>query len=104
MKAAIEREGSSFAFAERCGVDRTYISHILRGRHPLGAPIIKGRGLRRVYVAAKEKQGMTKRRLLCPVGLGFRSGHTSRRERNPSGVVVHFGVLEPALVSGIVQS
>jgi hypothetical protein len=30
MKAAIEREGSSFAFAERCGVDRTYISHILR--------------------------------------------------------------------------
>ena len=39
-----------------------------------------------------------------PVGLGFRSGHTSRRERNPAGVVVHFGVLEPALVSGIVQS
>ena len=54
MKPAIEREGSSFAFAERCGVDRTYVSHILRGRHPLGAPIIKGLGLRRVYVAAKK--------------------------------------------------
>jgi hypothetical protein len=56
MKAAIEREGSSLAFAERCGVDRTYISHVLRGRHPLGAPIIKGLGLRRVYVAAKKNR------------------------------------------------
>jgi hypothetical protein len=37
-------------------------------------------------------------------GLGFRGGHTSRRERNPAGVVVHFAVLEPALVSRIVQS
>src|SRR6516162_3644656 len=36
--------------------------------------------------------------------LGFRSGHTSRRERNPAGAVAQFGVLEPALVSGKVQS
>jgi hypothetical protein len=35
--------------------------------------------------------------------LGFRSGHTSRRERKPAGVV-QFGILQPALVSGIVQS
>ena len=38
------------------------------------------------------------------VGLRFRSGHTSRCERNPGGAVAQFRVLEPALVSGIVQS
>src|SRR5215472_5736192 len=42
--------------------------------------------------------------LLHLAQLGFRSGHTSRRERNPAGAVAQFGVLEPALVSGIVQS
>ena len=42
--------------------------------------------------------------LLHLAQLGFRSGQTSNRERNPAGAVAQFGILEPALVSGIVQS
>ena len=56
LKAAIERDGSFAAFAERSGVSRSYISHVLSGRHRLGAAIIKGLGLRKVYVAAKKNR------------------------------------------------
>jgi hypothetical protein len=56
LKAAIERDGSFVAVAERSGVSRSYISHVLSGRHPLGAAIIKGLGLRRMYVAAKKNR------------------------------------------------
>jgi hypothetical protein len=55
LKAAIERDGSFVAFAERSGVSRSYISHVLSGRYPLGAAIIKGLGLRKVYVVAAKK-------------------------------------------------
>jgi hypothetical protein len=56
LKAAIERDGSFVAFAERSGVSRSYISHVLSGRYPLGAAIIKGLGFRKVYVAAKKNR------------------------------------------------
>jgi hypothetical protein len=50
LKAAVEREGSSIAFAERYGVHPSYISHVLNGRHPVGDAIIEALGLRKVYV------------------------------------------------------
>ena len=56
LKAAIERDGSFVAFAERSGVTRSYVSHVLSGRHALGAAMIKGLGIRKVYVAAKKKR------------------------------------------------
>jgi len=53
LKAALERDGSHAAFANRHGVHRTYISKVLNGRHPVGHAnaIVKALGLRRVYVA-----------------------------------------------------
>jgi hypothetical protein len=52
LKAALEREGSQAAFADRHGVHRTYISKVLNGRHVSHAnAIVKALGLRRVYVA-----------------------------------------------------
>jgi len=56
LKAAIERDGSFVAFAERTGVTRSYVSHVLGGRHALGPAMIKGLGLRKVYVAAKKSE------------------------------------------------
>jgi hypothetical protein len=56
LKAAIEREGSSAAFAEHYGVTRSYISHVLTGRYPVAAAITKALGLRKVYVAAKKSR------------------------------------------------
>jgi hypothetical protein len=50
LKAAIEREGSSIAFAEHHGVNPTHVSHVLRGRSPIAGAIIKALGLRKVYV------------------------------------------------------
>jgi len=53
LKAALERDGSHAAFANRHGVHRTYISKVLNGGHPVGHAnaIVKALGLRRVYVA-----------------------------------------------------
>ena len=53
LKAALERDGSHAAFANRNGVHRTYISKVLNGGHPVGHAnaIVKALGLRRVYVA-----------------------------------------------------
>jgi hypothetical protein len=56
LKAAIEREGSSIAFAERYGVHRSSISHVLSGRHPVGNALVKALGLRKVYVAANKNR------------------------------------------------
>jgi hypothetical protein len=52
LKAVIEREGSSIAFAEHYGVNRSYVSHVLNGRFPVAEAkaIIKALGLRKVYV------------------------------------------------------
>ena len=55
----------------------------------------------RVFAFHSERQAVSG---FLVAGLGFRGGHTSRRQRNPAGAVGHFGVLEPALVSCIVQS
>jgi len=52
LKAALEREGSQAAFADRHGVHRSYISKVLNGRHVSDAKaIVRALGLRRVYVA-----------------------------------------------------
>jgi hypothetical protein len=51
LKAAVEREGSQTAFAKRHGVERTRLNGILRGKLPVGRPIAKALGLRRVYTA-----------------------------------------------------
>ena len=56
LKAAIEREGSLVAFAERHGVNRTYVSHVLRGRYPIAQAMIKALGLRKVYIATKKNR------------------------------------------------
>lgn len=50
LKAAIEREGSQAAFADRHGVHRTYISMILNGRHRLTDGIAAALGLSKMYV------------------------------------------------------
>ena len=70
-----------------------------------------GQGWHIARVRSRQRLGAPTRSTLQPISdsqrllpLGFRSGHTSRRERNPGGAVAHFGVLEPALVSGIVHS
>ena len=56
LKAAIERTGRSIAFAERYGINRTYVSHVLSGRSPIARPIIKALGLHKVYIVAKKKR------------------------------------------------
>jgi hypothetical protein len=56
LKAAIEYEGSAAEFADRRGVNRTYVSHVLNGRYPIASAIIKALGLRKVYVAAKKNR------------------------------------------------
>lgn len=50
LRAAVEREGSQIAFADRCGVDRAYISTVLNGRRRVSGSLAKALGLRRVYV------------------------------------------------------
>jgi hypothetical protein len=56
LKAAIEREGSSIAFAERHGVNPSYISHVLTERYRIAHAIINALGLRKVYIAAKKNR------------------------------------------------
>jgi Helix-turn-helix len=52
LKAALEREGSQAAFANRVGVHRSYISMVLNGRQDMSHAnaIVKALGLRKVYV------------------------------------------------------
>jgi hypothetical protein len=49
LKAALEREGSQAAFADRIGVHRSYISKVLNGRHDVSHAnaIVKALRLRR---------------------------------------------------------
>ena len=49
LKAAIEQEGSITAFANRHGIERSYLSHVLNGKRPVGGPLVKALGLRKVY-------------------------------------------------------
>ena len=53
LKAALEREGSQAAFANRVGVHRSYISMVLNGRQDMSHAnaIVKALGLRKVYIA-----------------------------------------------------
>jgi transcriptional regulator with XRE-family HTH domain len=53
LKAALERDGSQAAFANRVGVHRSYISMVLNGRQDMSHAnaIVKALGLRKVYVA-----------------------------------------------------
>ena len=48
LKAAIEEESIS-AFAKRHGIERSYLSHVLNGKRPVGGPLVKALGLRKVY-------------------------------------------------------
>lgn len=50
LRAAVEREGSQIAFADRYGVNRAYISTVLNGRRRVSGSLAKALGLRRVYV------------------------------------------------------
>jgi hypothetical protein len=52
LKAALEREGSQAAFANRIGVHRSYISMVLNGKQDMSHAnaIVKALGLRKVYV------------------------------------------------------
>jgi Helix-turn-helix len=50
LRAAVEREGSQRAFAERYCVDRAYINALLNGKRRVSGVIVKALGLRNVYV------------------------------------------------------
>jgi hypothetical protein len=52
LKAALEREGSQAAFANRVGVHRSYISMVLNDKQDMSHAnaIVKALGLRKVYV------------------------------------------------------
>jgi hypothetical protein len=50
LRAAVEREGSQIAFADRYGVDRAYVSTVLNGRRRVSGSLVKALGLRRAYV------------------------------------------------------
>jgi glucokinase len=54
LRTAVEREGGQVAFAERHGVDRTYLNAVLNGRKSKKSAsqvITRTLGLRRVYTA-----------------------------------------------------
>jgi len=50
LRAAVEREGSQIAFADRFGVDRAYVSTVLNGRRRVSGSLVKALGLRKAYV------------------------------------------------------
>jgi hypothetical protein len=50
LRAAVKREGSQIAFADRYGVDRAIISTVLNGRRRISGSLVKALRLRRVYV------------------------------------------------------
>jgi hypothetical protein len=50
LRAAVEREGSQIAFADRYGVDRANVSAVLNGRRRINGSLVRALGLRRVYV------------------------------------------------------
>jgi hypothetical protein len=52
LRAAVEHEGGQRAFANRHGLDRTYVNMVLNGRaHALRDAPVKALGLRKVYSA-----------------------------------------------------
>jgi hypothetical protein len=51
LRAAVEREGSQSAFANRHGINRTIINSILNGKRPITGRLVEALGLRKVYVA-----------------------------------------------------
>jgi hypothetical protein len=51
LRAAVEHEGGQRAFANRHGLDRTYVNMVLNGRAGLRDALIKVLGLRKVYAA-----------------------------------------------------
>ena len=53
LKAAIEREGSIIAFAERHHLNRTNLTNILNGKRPVSRPLVTALGLRWVYTPEK---------------------------------------------------
>ena len=53
LKAAIEREGHQGAFAQRHGINRTYLNRILKGKKGITGGVLEALGLRKVY-APKE--------------------------------------------------
>ena len=50
VRAAVEREGSQIAFADRYGVDRAYVSTVLNGRRRVSGSLVKALGLRKAYI------------------------------------------------------
>jgi hypothetical protein len=50
LRAAVKREGSQAAFAERYGLDRGTMSSILNGKRRVSATVLRALGLRKVYV------------------------------------------------------
>jgi transcriptional regulator with XRE-family HTH domain len=50
LRAAVKREGSQAAFAERHGLDRGTMNSILNGKRRVSATVLRALGLRKVYV------------------------------------------------------
>ena len=51
LRAAIQHEGSQFAFARNYGVNRSYLNMVLNGKKSPGSSVTKALGLRIVFVA-----------------------------------------------------
>ena len=49
LRSEIARAGSQTAWAEKAGVERTYLNAVLSGRKPPGGKVITALGLRKVY-------------------------------------------------------
>ena len=49
LRAAVEREGSQIAFADRHAIDRANINAVLNGKRRISGPRVKALGLRKVY-------------------------------------------------------
>ncbi len=50
LSAAVDREGSQIAFADRYGIDRANVSAVLNGRRRINGSLVKALGLRKVYI------------------------------------------------------
>ena len=52
LRTAIEHEGSQVAFANRHGINRTFLNMVLKGKRPLGDAITEALGLHKVYATS----------------------------------------------------
>jgi hypothetical protein len=58
LRAAVEREGSQRAFANRHGLNRTYVNKVLNGRARIANSLTKALGVRKAFVAEYVREGL----------------------------------------------